>query len=183
MASVLWLGVVPGSRVAYAEGDVTRDIAPVTAAELRHDVRRLPLIYAPAPPYRPLRRPPIRKIGAPAGESEGPPLPAPPAPMPAAIQNFPGLSLADLCSGTGGGSGWPPDPNGDVGLGHYFEAVNDSYAIYSKTGTLLASFTAKARFSGTGPNPCNGQTVSDPIMLYDQQANRWILTHLARARR
>ena len=58
-------------------------------------------------------------------------------------------------------------------------AVNDAYAIYSKTGTLLASFTENQLWSTGGANPCNGNSAGDPVVLYDQLADRWILTHFA----
>ena len=82
---------------------------------------------------------------------------------------------------TGGqaGAGWPPDTNGDVGLNHYILAVNDAYAIYSKTGTLLAAFTENSLWSTSGMNPCNGNSFGDPVVLYDALADRWILTHFA----
>ena len=31
------------------------------------------------------------------------------------------------------GAGWPPDPTGDVGISHYVQAVNISFAIYRKS--------------------------------------------------
>ncbi|MDQ2854204.1 MAG: hypothetical protein M3R32_05025 [Chloroflexota bacterium] len=73
----------------------------------------------------------------------------------------------------------PPDPNGDVGLSNYIQAVNSSYAIYSKAGTLQAAFTENALWSGADANPCNGSSGGDPVVLYDTLADRWILTHLA----
>jgi hypothetical protein len=99
--------------------------------------------------------------------------------MPTPIQNFAGLNFVDPCTGGQCGAGWPPDPNGDVGLNHYIVAVNDAYAIYSKTGTLLASFTEDQLWSASGANPCNGNSRGDPIVLYDQLADRWILTYFA----
>jgi hypothetical protein len=100
--------------------------------------------------------------------------------MPSPIQNFSGLSSFDSCGGVQCGGGLvPPDPNGDVGLNHYIQAVNDAYAIYNKTGALLASFTENQLWSGAGTSPCNGNGKGDPIVLYDQLADRWILTHFA----
>jgi hypothetical protein len=99
--------------------------------------------------------------------------------VPSPIQNFAGLSKTDTCGGVPCGAGWPPDINGDVGLNHYIVAVNDAYAIYSKTGTLLASFTEDQLWSAGGTNPCNGNSQGDPIVLYDLLADRWILTHFA----
>ncbi len=99
--------------------------------------------------------------------------------MPSPLQDFGGLNFSDSCTGGQCGAGWPPDTNGDVGLNHYIEAVNDAYAIYSKTGTLLASFTENSLWSGAGATPCNGNSSGDTVVLYDTLADRWILTHFA----
>src|ERR1043166_3042409 len=69
------------------------------------------------------------------------------APMPAPLQNFAGITRTDSCVGGQCGAGTPPDTNGDVGPNHYIQSVNSSFAIYSKTGTLLASFTENSLWS------------------------------------
>ena len=98
--------------------------------------------------------------------------------MPSTTQNFAGLSSSDSCVGGQCGSGWPPDPNGDVGPNHYIQAVNTAYAIWTKTGTLLASFTEDQLWSSSA-TICNGSSQGDPIVLYDALADRWILSHFA----
>ncbi|MEZ5082648.1 MAG: PKD domain-containing protein [Bacteroidales bacterium] len=67
---------------------------------------------------------------------------------------------------------YPPDCNGDVGPNHFFQTVNTTYAIYSKTGTQLVAPTAmNTLFSGvTG----SGYNDGDPIILYDEHADRWM---------
>lgn len=66
----------------------------------------------------------------------------------------------------------PSDCNGTAGPNHYMQTVNCTYAIYSKTGALLAGPTnMNTLFSGvTGSNYNDG----DPIILYDEQADRWL---------
>ncbi len=94
--------------------------------------------------------------------------------MPAPIRNFAGMSSAD------GGSYQPPDVNGDVGPNHYIQAVNAAFAIYSKSGVLLASFTENALWAGRGgTTPCENQNHGDPVVIYDQKADRWFLTNFA----
>ena len=100
------------------------------------------------------------------------------AAVPSPIRNFEGLARLDTCAGGQCGTGSPPDPNGDVGPNHYVQAVNTAYAIYDKTGTLLASFTEDRLWSGS-PTPCSTDSQGDPIVLYDALADRWILTHFA----
>lgn len=70
----------------------------------------------------------------------------------------------------------PPDPVGDVGPNHYVQMINGSngaiFQIWDKEGNSLY-----------GPASCNtfwqpfGITgLGDPIVLYDEQADRWLLT-------
>ncbi len=157
---------------------VTVDIPKVVAASFDGDVRNLPV--APASPFR--NRP---RLQGPAGTKSAPDaapaepavVSGPTAAMPAAT-TFAGLSLLDTCTGGTCGAGWPPDPNGDVGLNNYIEAVNDAYAIYSKTGTLQASFTENSLFSALG-GLCSTDSYGDPIALYDTISDRWVLSNFA----
>ncbi len=90
---------------------------------------------------------------------------------PVTIANFDGVSNI---SGV-----LPPDTNGDVGPNHYMQWVNLSFAIYSKTGALLygpaAGNTLWAGFGGVCQTTNNG----DPIVLYDQLADRWMVSQFA----
>ncbi len=122
--------------------------------------------------------------------------------MPSTLQNFPGISRTDSCTGGScGGTAIPPDANGEVGPNHYIEAVNRAYAIYTKTGTLLASFTEDQLWGYVPPPPpppclptdltcdlphasgaayaCAGSSQGDPIVVYDSIADRWVLAHVA----
>ena len=102
------------------------------------------------------------------------------AAMPGAIQSFPGLSLSDGCAGVPCGIGHPPDANGDVGPNHFIEAVNFGIGIYNKSGTLLAKFNEDSLWhdANTG-TPCDSQNHGDPVVVYDQFADRWIISHFA----
>jgi hypothetical protein len=84
-----------------------------------------------------------------------------------------GTPKAPLVNFEGQGSPYyPPDANGTAGPNHYVQTVNTTYAIYSKTGALLAGPTNMNLLFGsvTGAN-CND---GDPLILYDEQANRWL---------
>jgi len=67
---------------------------------------------------------------------------------------------------------FPSDCNGTAGPNHFMQTINCVYAIYSKTGALLAGPTnMNTLFSGvTGSNYNDG----DPLVLYDEQAQRWL---------
>lgn len=69
-------------------------------------------------------------------------------------------------------SSYPPDCNGTAGPNHYMQTVNATYAIYDKTGALLAGPTAMNQlFSGVPGSNCNS---GDPLILYDEDADRWL---------
>jgi hypothetical protein len=89
--------------------------------------------------------------------------------------NFEGISNADNFALLGGRVN-PPDPNGEVGRNHYVETVNLAFSVYSKTGTLLAGpATLGSLWAGFPITECADQS-GDPVVLYDQAADRWILT-------
>ena len=73
----------------------------------------------------------------------------------------------------------PPDTNGDVGPNHYVQWVNLSFAIYSKTGTLLYGPAAgNTLWSGFG-GACQTSNNGDPIVQYDHLADRWMMSQFA----
>lgn len=75
----------------------------------------------------------------------------------------------------------PADPNGSVGLTQYVQWVNTDFAVFNKaTGQVLAGFPkpGNAIWSGFG-GLCETANSGDPVVKYDQLANRWVLTQLA----
>ena len=95
--------------------------------------------------------------------------------MPAPLFTFEGPSNADNLSIFGFRVN-PPDPVGDVGQHHYVAMVNLTFAIYTKTGTLLyGPADTGTLFQGLGVPDCE-EPNGDPIVVYDEIANRWILT-------
>ena len=84
------------------------------------------------------------------------------------LQNFNGLSNV---------SGYvPPDTEGDVGPNHYFQVINCSFAIYNKTGSkLLGPLANSSVWNGMPHNSNDG----DAIVLYDEQADRWIFSQFS----
>ena len=181
----VWIGLawMCASALAAAADEVvesrTYALEAVTPYAFRGDVRDLPWVPSREKAYFSRSRPENFKITNGKASSEPEPANIPFAPMPAPLQSFAGMSLTDACTGGSCGAGFPPDINGDVGPNHYIEAVNSSYAIYSKTGTQLAAFTENSLWSTAGANPCNGNSDGDPVVLYDRLADRWILTHFA----
>jgi hypothetical protein len=70
----------------------------------------------------------------------------------------------------------PPDPVGDVGPNHYVEMVNLAYAVYDKAGNRVAGPFATGDLWKDFPIEDCTDPSGDPIVLYDQLVNRWILT-------
>lgn len=79
----------------------------------------------------------------------------------------------------GVGTANPPDPVGDVGPNHYIRMANASFQIYNKMGTALTNSVAiNTLFTGFGAD-CELENAGDPIVLYDQLADRWLLTQFS----
>src|SRR5215831_8790291 len=88
--------------------------------------------------------------------------------IPGPIITFDGNSNLCGCS--------PPDPNGAVGPNHVVTMSNLHFQIFDKSGNSLfgpaANNTLWAGFGGA----CETQNAGDPVVLYDQLADRWLLS-------
>ncbi|CAI8337932.1 MAG: Uncharacterised protein [Flavobacterium sp. SCGC AAA160-P02] len=84
-------------------------------------------------------------------------------------QNFNGISSNES------GGATPPDPTGAVGPNHYINAVNSVLKIFDKSGNLLVGPTNLGTFLGNGTNG------GDPIIMYDQIANRFFVSQFGTA--
>jgi hypothetical protein len=106
---------------------------------------------------------PVAQISLPTGLGEEPRA------MPSPNVSFD--AWANLCSGCA-----PPDPNGDVGPNHVVVMANSTLAVYSKTGTqLLSPRNINTLWTGFGGN-CETENAGDPVVLYDQLADRWLVS-------
>jgi hypothetical protein len=95
--------------------------------------------------------------------------------IPAPTLTFEGLSNQDNFNVYGGRVN-PPDPVGDVGPNHYVEMINLVFGVYAKDGTLLLGpVPIGALWSGFAVPDCTDPS-GDPIVVYDQFADRWILS-------
>jgi len=68
----------------------------------------------------------------------------------------------------------PPDPIIAAGPNHLMSAVNSTFRIFDKNGTLLKTINSNAWFGTV----LAGANVSDPIVMFDHFANRWIFTSI-----
>ena len=74
----------------------------------------------------------------------------------------------------------PPDPTGDVGLNYYIQSINApggaTFAVHKKdTGEVI---TEDILMSSLHTGDCSNG-LGDPIVLFDEQANRWLLTEFS----
>ena len=104
-----------------------------------------------------------------------------PSPLiPAPSGTFEGLSNQDNVTVFGGRVN-PPDPVGAVGPNHFVEMVNLVFAVYDKSGNrLLGPVDTGALWSGFAVEDCTDPS-GDPVVLYDQFADRWLLSQFTTA--
>ena len=74
----------------------------------------------------------------------------------------------------------PPDTNGEVGATQYVQIVNEGYQVFDKnTGnSILGPASIESVWAGFG-GACETTGQGDPVMLYDQIANRWVISQFA----
>jgi len=96
--------------------------------------------------------------------------------MPSPMANFEGQSANDSGCGC-----IPPDPNGAVGPTQYVQMVNSSFSVYDKAGTRLSGPTQINSLFSTMPatSRCRIDNSGDPVVVYDQLADRWLLSQFA----
>jgi len=74
----------------------------------------------------------------------------------------------------------PPDPSGDVGPNHYMLAVNVRFQIWNKTGTSLLGPSNLGTIWSGFPGPWSTSlNDGDPIVLYDEAADRWFIAQFS----
>ena len=112
------------------------------------------------PPANPLESDPVIQRSAPT------------AGMPPVGASFEGMNIGQAC-----GTCLPPDTNGAVGPNHYVQMVNSSFAVYTKTGATLAGpKNINILWMLTPNSECATHNNGDPIVIYDQLADRWLIS-------
>ena len=92
---------------------------------------------------------------------------------PIITQNFPGVgNLSGVA---------PPDTDGDVGPNHYFQMINLAFCIWDKDGNqLMSPADNQTLWEGfDNGQPFDNANDGDPIVVYDEYADRWIATQFA----
>lgn len=183
IASTLTLLATLSGAGSSEAAPLSAPTVPLVIQSLKNDLSR-PL--RDIPPIPPVLGPVEREIPKhPLPRTQGPNIPPQKVPamdplvqtlspllnMPSPIQNFDGLGNLNGVL--------PPDTEGDVGPNHYVQWVNLSFAIWDKSGNLLYGPAAgKTLWSGfTGL--CETTNQGDPIVQYDQLADRWLMSQFA----
>jgi len=100
-------------------------------------------------------------------------LPAPA--MPATSLNFDGIAFPGVACNCA-----PPDTNGEAGATQYVQIVNEGYQVFNKStgASVLGPVGISTIWQGFG-GVCETNGAGDPIVLYDQLANRWLVSQFA----
>jgi len=108
----------------------------------------------------------------------------------AVLQDFAGEQITMVGSGFYGASnndnkavvGYmiaPPDTDGQVGRSHFVQMINLLTTVFDKTGQIVVPpFASNVFWSGIGGN-CEVNNQGDPIILYDDVADRWLVSQFA----
>src|SRR4029077_6138761 len=162
--------------------DVVQLVGPV---RLDQDLRSLPYV-APKPEFeeRRLMRYPHNDTGqtsAPSGYGTAglayvqallKSILRPAPTMPGPLLTFEGQGDTCGCQ--------PSDSEGDVRPNHYVEAINESIRIFDKSGNTLAGpISYNSFFSALTGTPCTFANDGDPYVIYDQAADRWLISDFA----
>src|SRR5438477_1980238 len=92
--------------------------------------------------------------------------------MPGPLFTFEGIGDTCGCQ--------PSDSEGDVGPNHYIEAINLTFEIYDKNGNTLSGPTGyNSFFSSLTGTPCANANDGDPYVVYDKEADRWLISDFA----
>jgi uncharacterized repeat protein (TIGR01451 family) len=167
---VVWALIVPAGTEGRSDQAV-----PIAVPELANDVS--PPLADLSPPGLAVTQPTARAFrpGIGGGDLLGP------------VESFEGVSNDDNGTDASARSS-PPDAEGDVGPRHYVQWVNTSLAVYDKEGTrILGPMPGNLVWSGFGLEPgddpaarlCETTNRGDPIVLYDQLSDRWVLSQFA----
>jgi hypothetical protein len=95
--------------------------------------------------------------------------------MPSPILNFNGIpypGVGCFCA--------PPDTNGEVGLSQYVQIVNQGFEVFDKTtgASVFGPVDIQTAWQGFG-GVCEFNGEGDPVVVYDQLANRWLISQFA----
>jgi hypothetical protein len=123
---------------------------------------------------------PLSRLAAMRPDTQGSPDVESSGGEPVSAAGSPSMPAATSFAGMTNPNGYyPPDTVGEIGPNHYVQMVNAAFTVFDRSGTPLygpADFNTV--FFGFG-GACQSRNDGDPIVLYDQLADRWILSQFA----
>ena len=95
--------------------------------------------------------------------------------IPGTVLNFDGIGFPGVACNCA-----PPDTNGEVGATQYVQIVNEGFQVFSKTtgASVFGPVGIQTVWTGFG-GVCETTGDGDPVVLYDQIANRWVISQFA----
>ena len=154
-------------------GDVHHDVSP--------PLREL----APAPASGDTKKEKEPKKGPPVPDSSSAPDPVLQSTAGTTIAPALGAGFEGIGEGFSGPSGpffvtsAPPDPNAVVGPNNIVEVVNQSFAVFDKSGTpVYGPVPTNTIWSGFGGG-CEANDNGDATVEYDKLAGRWIVSQFS----
>jgi hypothetical protein len=185
-AALVFLTVSPpaGAQPTARMRPLTPKFSKAVAFDVSPALRSLPLAKKHVDPSKLLE---IRPEGGPRAQSKGYKsgdgalqLLSPTPTIPAPLLTFEGLSNEDNFNIFGFRVN-PPDPNGEVGPNHFVEMINLVFAVYDKAGNLLVGpVDTGSLWAGFPITDCTDPS-GDPVVLYDQFMDRWLLSQFTTA--
>jgi hypothetical protein len=182
LGGLLFAGGAAGSSRAQAGGPPAA--VPVEVpANVHHDVsQRLKDIPAARGPNIDRAEKPLHGLPVPAPGGSDPVVQATAgtASAPALGVGFEGVGQGFTGpSGTFSVNSAPPDPNAAVGPSNIVEVVNQSFAVFDKSGTpVYGPVPTNTVWSGFGGG-CQTNDDGDAVVEYDKAADRWIISQFS----
>jgi hypothetical protein len=155
-----------------------------TSVATHHDISPPLSTIAPAPISGKRKKVHEPRAGTPFPDAGGrdPVVQASPG---SAAAPTPGLNFDGIGQGFTGPAGTfsvdsaPPDPNGAVGPNNFVEVVNESFAVFNKSGTpIYGPVATNTLWSGFGGG-CQSNDDGDATVAYDRLADRWIISQFS----
>src|SRR5206468_6069885 len=137
------------------------------------DIEQLPIETRPEREANPNPRVPSHHKDSPDETLQNQAVPLPN--IPATTLNFDGIPFPGVTCNCA-----PPDTNGEVGLTQYVQIVNEGFEVFNKTtgASVLGPLAISSIWSGFG-GLCESSGSGDPVVMYDQLANRWFISQFA----
>ena len=152
---------------------------PTVISESHHDVSKPLRTIPPAAPLPKDEDEVENEIPRSVRTPGGPDAALQPALATPALGPSPLVSFAGAQNTNNASLVFPPDTNGDVGPNNYVQVVNLDFTIFDKSGTkLLGPSPTNTIWSGFG-GVCQTHNDGDPVVLYDQLADRWMISQFA----